>query len=202
MERRCTIATLVLLIISLTGVQAQNTTTGSLFIDVHMLRPGSVTAADVATAHAKDLAVQSKYGVSFKKYWVDEKNGTIYCLSSAPDSAHIAAAHNEAHGLIPQQVYRVLGGKPSASAARLPYFIDIHNAGAGNVTAAAVAVAHEKDLAAQKEYGVHFINYWVCEEKGWVFCLSQTKHPQNVFNTHKAAHGLLPAVIIPVVQGR
>jgi len=202
MEMRLTIATLVLMIFQLTDVPAQNTTNNNLFIDVHMLRPGSVTAADVAAAHAKDLAVQAKYGVSFKQYWVDEKNGTVYCLSSAPDSAHIAAAHNEAHGLLPQQVYQVLGGKPAASAPRLPYFIDIHNAGAGNVTATAVASAHEKDIAVQKRYGVHFINYWVCEEKGWVFCLSQANDPERIFNTHKAAHGLLPAVIIPVVQGK
>jgi hypothetical protein len=202
MEMKLTIATLALVICSLVDVQAQNTDSNSLFIDVHILRPGSVTAADVAAAHSKDVAVQEKYGVSFQRYWVDEKNGTVYCLSSAPDSAHIAAVHNEAHGLLPQQVYQVVGGKAAATAAGRPYFIDIHNAGAGKIAASTVAGAHKKDVAIEKKYGVHFINYWVCEEKGWVFCLSQTNKPENILNTHKAAHGLLPAVIIPVVQGK
>ena len=197
--------TIVMLVCITTGIMqahAQDKTAHHLFIDVHMLRPGSVTAADVAAAHAKDLAVQAKYGVSFKQYWLDEKNGTVYCLSEAADSAHIAAAHNEAHGLLPQQVYSVVGGQKDAPVANLPYFIDIHNAAGGSVTAAAVAGAHKKDMAVQKKYGVHFINYWVSEDKGWIFCLSQAAHPENIFNTHKAAHGLLPAVILPVIQGQ
>lgn len=166
------------------------------------MRPGSVTAADVAAAHGKDLAVHGKYGVDFLKYWVDEKAGTVYCLSSATDSAHIADAHNEAHGLLPQQVYAVKDGMAAAPVSGLPYFLDIHNLGAGNVTAAAVADAHKKDLAVQKKHGVNFINYWVSEEKGLVFCLSQSKNKRNIGNTHKHAHGLMPALIVPIVQGQ
>jgi hypothetical protein len=51
-----------------------------LFIDVHHLGAGKVTAEAVADAHAKDLAVQKKYGTQFIKYWVDEKAGDVYCL--------------------------------------------------------------------------------------------------------------------------
>ena len=36
-----------------------------LYIDVHQLEPGKVKFADVAEAHKKDLAVESKYGVNF-----------------------------------------------------------------------------------------------------------------------------------------
>lgn len=195
-------AMLLFLMFGWMDMKAQYVNPKQLFIDIHILRPGSFTAADVTAAHAKDLAVQHKFGVSFKKYWVDEKNGTVYCLSSAPDSAHIADAHNEAHGLVPQHIYHVLDGKAASPVAGLPWFIDIHNAGAGNVTANAVAHAHRKDLAVQKKYGVHFINYWVCEESGLVFCLSQTNDQQNVVNTHKAAHGLLPAMIVTVAEGK
>ena len=202
MKRKFSILTSIFLMLVLANLQAQNSTSNRLFIDVHLLHPGSLTAADVAAAHTKDLAVQAKHGVRFLKYWVDEKAGTVYCLSSAPDSAHIADAHNEAHGLLPQQVYAVKDGIATPAISGLPYFLDIHNLGAANVTATAVANAHKKDLAVQKKHGVNFINYWVCEEKGIVFCLSQTESKDNVADTHKDAHGLLPAMVVPVVEGQ
>ena len=60
-----------------------------LFIDVHQLEPGKVKYDDVANAHAKDLAVEKKYGVDFIKYWVDEDKGLVYCLSSSRDTQSI-----------------------------------------------------------------------------------------------------------------
>jgi len=182
--------------------EAQLIQKNGLYIDVHIVQPGSITVTDVASAHAKDLAIGEKYGVRFLRYWVNEKAGTVYCLSSAPDSASIAESHNEAHGMIPQQVYAVTQGVEATPLAGLPFFLDIHTLGEGNATVAGVANAHRKDLAIQKKYGVYFINYWVCEEKGIVFCLSQTKSKNNLINTHKNAHGLIPAVIIPVTPGR
>ena len=202
MKSKISFSIVIFLSLAFADLHAQTAKQNRLFIDVHLLQPGSVTAADVAGAHAKDLAVQAKYGVQFLKYWVDEKSGTVYCLSSAADSAHIAHAHNEAHGLLPQQVYTVTEGIAAEPAPGLPYFMDIHNLGAGNVTAAAVANAHKKDLAVQKKHGVSFINYWVCEERGIVFCLSQTKDKNNVSATHKQAHGLMPAQVVQVVQGQ
>lgn len=81
-----------------------------LFLDIHHLEPGSVKAADVAGAHEKDLAVQGKYDVNFINYWVDEKLGTVVCLSEAPDSLAVIKTHTEAHGLIPSKVVRVQQG--------------------------------------------------------------------------------------------
>jgi len=83
----------------------------TLFLDVHELGPGKVTAADVAGAHAKDLAVQGKYGVNFVNYWVDEKSGTVRCLVEATDEQALINAHKEAHGLIPNEVRKVKEGK-------------------------------------------------------------------------------------------
>ncbi|MBI1341488.1 MAG: DUF4242 domain-containing protein [Terrimonas sp.] len=83
-----------------------------------------------------------------------------------------------------------------------PLFLDVHELGANNVTAKAVAEAHKKDLATEKKYGVNFINYWVDEKKGKVFCLSQAADSAHVINTHREAHGLLPAYILPVKQGQ
>src|SRR5690349_18274570 len=81
------------------------------YIDVHHLGPGKVTATAVADAHAKDLAIEKKYGVQFIKYWVDESAGNVYCLSSAQDTSDIRKTHAEAHGLLPDQIYPVTSGK-------------------------------------------------------------------------------------------
>lgn len=81
-----------------------------LFLDIHHLEPGGVTAEAVAGAHEKDLAVQGKYDVNFINYWVDEKLGTVVCLSEAPDSLAVIHTHTEAHGLVPSKVERVSQG--------------------------------------------------------------------------------------------
>ncbi len=86
---------------------AANTESQDYFIDVHDLEPGKVTFDDVAGAHQKDLATQAKYGVKFHKYWVDEKQGKVYCLSQAKNADDVSATHKEAHGLIPAKVYQV-----------------------------------------------------------------------------------------------
>jgi len=88
--------------------------TEHLYLDVHHLGPGKVTAEAVAEAHAKDLAVQGKYGVHFLKYWVDEAGGDVYCLSSSADTQSIRKTHADAHGLLPDQIYAVTEGKESA----------------------------------------------------------------------------------------
>ncbi len=173
-----------------------------LYIDVHNLGAGKVTYKAVAEAHAKDLAVEKKYGVQFIKYWVDEKAGKVYCLSNAPDSAAIAKTHGEAHGLLPDQVYLVTSGMEANLNAGKDFYLDVHELGAGNVTAAAVAEAHKKDLAVENKYGVNFINYWVDEKAGVVLCLSQAPDSTAIINTHKEAHGLVPAFVLKVKPGQ
>lgn len=81
-------------------------------------------------------------------------------------------------------------------------FIDIHDFGPGKVTAAAVAEAHRADLAAQGKHGVQFVDYWVDEEHGKVYCLSEAPDAHSVVDTHREAHGLLPSQILPVVNGQ
>ncbi|HEY4205319.1 MAG TPA: DUF4242 domain-containing protein [Puia sp.] len=176
--------------------------TTNYYIDVHHLGAGKVTAAAVAEAHAKDLAVEKKYGVQFIKYWVDESAGTVYCLSSAADTSDIRKTHAEAHGLLPDEIYLVTPGKEAMIKGAKDLYLDVHELGAGNVKAADVAAAHQKDLAVQKKYGVNFINYWVDEKDGRVLCLSQAPDSTAVINTHKEAHGLLPAYVEKVKQGQ
>ncbi|HTT34476.1 MAG TPA: DUF4242 domain-containing protein [Thermoplasmata archaeon] len=80
-----------------------------LYMDEHRNMKG-VTAAAVAEAHAKDLKVQSKHGVNFKSYWVDEKGGKIFCLVEAPNPEAAARVHKEAHGLLADEVHEVKEG--------------------------------------------------------------------------------------------
>jgi hypothetical protein len=172
-----------------------------LYIDVHNLEPGKVTYEAVMDAHRKDLATQGKYGVKFHKFWVDEEKGKVYCLSSAANPQAVSNTHKEAHGLVPESVYAVTDGAEDPASGSKPFFLDIHQLGPGNVTAAAVADAHKKDLAVEAKHGVHFVNYWVDEKEGVVVCLSQATDSNKVIETHKEAHGLIPAVTLKVKQG-
>jgi hypothetical protein len=76
------------------------------FIDVHTL-DGGVAAEDVAEAHRKDLATQGRYGVDYKRYWVDTKAGKIFCLAEGPDAQTVSRVHEEAHGLVAGEIYEV-----------------------------------------------------------------------------------------------
>ena len=93
------------------GLAAKLKGKGNLFLDVHFLGAGNVTAADVAKAHRKDLSVEQKFGVNFINYWVDEKKGMVMCLSEAPDSNSVIKTHKEAHGLLPAYVLKVKQGE-------------------------------------------------------------------------------------------
>ena len=171
------------------------------YIDVHHLGAGNVTAAAVAEAHEKDLKTQEQFDVNFIKYWVDVKKGLVYCLSKAKNVQDITDTHKAAHGLIPDEVHAVTDGAEAAEKGGKKIFLDVHEFGAGNVTAQAVAEAHEKDLAKQDQYQVNFIQYWVDEKAGKVYCLSEAPDSAAVIKTHKEAHGLLPDQILEVEPG-
>ena len=79
------------------------------YMDVHTM-DGGVSAADVAVAHQADLETQTKYGVNYKQYWVDETAGKVFCLVDAPDGETAATVHREAHGLVADEIYEVSEG--------------------------------------------------------------------------------------------
>lgn len=80
-----------------------------LYMDVHHL-DGPVSATDVAQAHQKDVETQRQYGVDYRRYWVDESAGKIFCLVDAPDADTAHAVHREAHGLVADEIYEVSEG--------------------------------------------------------------------------------------------
>ena len=177
----------------------------NLYIDVHQLQPGKVKFEDVVKAHQRDLAVENKYGVDFLNFWVNEEKGLVYCLSASSDTASIRKTHAEAHGLLPEYIYQVTEGTEGTGVNKNGennFFLDVHYLGAGKVTAKDVAAAHQKDLNTEHKYGVNFINYWLDEKNGIVMCLSQAKDTSSVIQTHKEAHGLVPAYIVKVKQGQ
>jgi hypothetical protein len=81
----------------------------ALFMDAHTIE-GGVSATDVAAAHQADVAIQSAYGVSYQRYWVDEAAGRIFCLVEAPDAETANTVHREAHGLVADEIYAVSEG--------------------------------------------------------------------------------------------
>jgi len=76
-----------------------------MYMDIHQLK--DVTAADLAKAHAADVNVQGKHGVEYHKYWLNEAQGKIFCLCSAPNPEAAARVHREAHGLEAEKIIEV-----------------------------------------------------------------------------------------------
>lgn len=81
-----------------------------LFMDVHENLPEGATAAEVAGAHARDVEIQDRYGVTYLRYWVDETNGKAFCLVEAPNAESAATVHGEAHGLVADRIFPVVEG--------------------------------------------------------------------------------------------
>jgi hypothetical protein len=80
-----------------------------LFMDTHGHIEG-LTADAVAQAHAADLKAQEKYGVNYLRYWFDENSGKVFCLVEAPNKEAAIAVHQEAHGLLADEIIEVKEG--------------------------------------------------------------------------------------------
>jgi UTP-glucose-1-phosphate uridylyltransferase len=81
-----------------------------LYMDVHNKLPEGATATDVAGAHEADVAIQQRYGVVYRNYWVDEAAGKVFCLVEAPNKETASTVHREAHGLVADELYEVVEG--------------------------------------------------------------------------------------------
>jgi hypothetical protein len=80
-----------------------------LYLDEHEHIPG-LTAEAVADAHARDLAVQGSYNVSYLRYWFDEATGKVFCLVDAPSPEVAKEVHRVAHGLLADRLIEVREG--------------------------------------------------------------------------------------------
>ncbi len=80
-----------------------------LFLDEHEHIPG-LTGAAVADAHARDMEVGPKHGVTYLRYWYDEATGKVFCLVEAPTPEAAVETHREAHGLLADRLVEVTEG--------------------------------------------------------------------------------------------
>ncbi len=80
-----------------------------LYMDHHRHVP-DLTAEAVAGAHQRDLEVQEKHGVDYKRYWFNEEAGEVFCLVEAPNKEAAEAVHREAHGLVAEEIVEVSEG--------------------------------------------------------------------------------------------
>ena len=80
-----------------------------LYMDIHRGMKG-LTKEALNEAHQKDLKVQGKHGVNFIDYWYNEGEGTVFCLSDAPNKEAAVAVHLEAHGAEADEIIEVKRG--------------------------------------------------------------------------------------------
>jgi class 3 adenylate cyclase len=77
-----------------------------LYMDIHEL-PEGTTPEDIAKAHAKDMETQQKYGVEYRKYWVNESGKKLFCLVNAPNAEAAECVHREAHGMMAEKLIEI-----------------------------------------------------------------------------------------------
>lgn len=80
-----------------------------LYMDIHHHVEG-LTAEAIGHAHEADVKTQQKYGVKYLRYWFDEGTGKVFCLIEAPSREAAIAVHQEAHGLLADELIEVKEG--------------------------------------------------------------------------------------------
>lgn len=70
-----------------------------LFMDFHQIDSDAITEEDMYRAHLKDVAVQNKHGLVYKKYYLNLHQKTAFCLMESPNKEACVESHKEAHGI-------------------------------------------------------------------------------------------------------
>ena len=85
----------------------------------------------------------------------------------------------------------------------MPLFMDLHKASDYDVkpTVDEIKRNHIADLEVQDKYGVKFLQYWINEEAGIVFCLMEAPDKESCAAVHREAHGAMPCNIIELQGG-
>ena len=79
-----------------------------LFMDYHKI--AGLNIEEIKNAHLLDLAVQDKYGVKYHQFWLNEKEGTLFCLMEGPSKEACIAVHMTSHGDVPCAITEVESG--------------------------------------------------------------------------------------------
>ncbi|MGK6352847.1 nickel-binding protein [Parapedobacter sp. DT-150] len=85
----------------------------------------------------------------------------------------------------------------------MPLFMDLHQASDYEVkpTVDEIKRNHIADLAVQRKYDVKFLQYWINEEAGLVFCLMEAPDKESCAAVHREAHGNMPCNVIELQGG-
>lgn len=75
------------------------------YIDIHDI--SGLSPEDIAKAHERDMATQGQHGVYYVKYWMNMKQGKLYCLCNAPSAEAADRVHHEAHGFRATRILEV-----------------------------------------------------------------------------------------------
>lgn len=81
----------------------------------------------------------------------------------------------------------------------MPLYMDFHQF--ETISVEDVKKAHMADIAVQEKYGVRYLQFWVNEKAGTVFCLVEGPDPETCEECHKEAHGNLACNLQEVEQG-
>jgi AraC-like DNA-binding protein len=81
--------------------------------------------------------------------------------------------------------------------------MDLHKASDYDVKPTVEEIKHNHiaDLEVQHKYGVKFIQYWINEDAGLVFCLMEGPDKESCAAVHREAHGAMPCNIIELQGG-
>lgn len=80
-------------------------------------------------------------------------------------------------------------------------FMGVHERLPQQVTANDVAEAHRADPDVLQRHGVRYLQYWIDEEAGKVFCLAEAPSAEAAAAAHREAHGLYVDRIYRVREG-
>lgn len=68
-------------------------------MDFHKIDADAFTEEDSYKAHLKDVAIQNKHGLLYKKYYLNLEQKTAFCLIESPSKGACIESHLEAHGI-------------------------------------------------------------------------------------------------------
>lgn len=78
----------------------------------------------------------------------------------------------------------------------MPLYMDLHKL--PHITIAEAKKAHVADEQIQRQYGVRYLQFWVNEEAGNLFCLVEGPDKATVESVHRMAHGHVACAVVEV----
>lgn len=81
----------------------------------------------------------------------------------------------------------------------MPLFMDYHII--SDIDIDAVKQGHVADKSVQEKYGVRYLQFWVNQEAGTLFCLIEAPDKESCERVHQEAHGNIACQIVKVESG-